>query len=496
MEEELVLRDDPPVEKMSGMDHSLLRMGEPRNRMIITAVLTLEDRIEYEELLTLLEHRLLRFDRFRQRVKTPWYALRPRWTPDPWFDVETHVSHVALPGVGEDALQRFAADVLPLDLDRSTSPWHLWLVEDAGESESNALVLRVDHALGDGFAMLYLLLGMADDPAAIQMPLGEMPSVDSFVRNLEAEERREEMDDREVDGEEPDEPEEASEELAEGDGERILPDASGDVEPSELVEEDAGGLRGRLSVLREAASVAWDVLTMDDQPETAFDADLGRAKRVSWTDAFDLESVREAAHRHDGTVNVVLLAAVAGAFRRYLEEEGDDVDGVTLRCIVPVNLRPLDRRDEQLGNYFGTGFVELPVGVDDAEERTREIQERNSRLKAGTEAYLMYYTYVLGGWLPNFVQKLLERSFHDKATAVVTNVPGPKQEFELSGETVDDVLVWVPTPMDVGVGVAIFSYDGEVRVGFSTDENVVAEPDRLAEEFEREVETLTEAASE
>lgn len=489
---------------MSGMDHSLLRMGEPRNRMVITAVLTFEDRVEYDELLELLEQRLLRFDRFRQRVETPWYALRPRWTPDPWFDLETHVSHVALPGVGEEALQRFAADVLPLDLDRSTSPWHLWLVEDAGEDDSNALVLRVDHALGDGFAMLYLLLGMADDPAAIRMPFAEMPSVDSFVRDVEdadetgvsAEERTGDDEPAEDEGDE-----DGSEDLPSGgtggdDERRILPETSGELDRSEVVDDDADGLRAKLSLLRETASVAWDVLTMDDEPETAFDAELGRAKRVSWTSSFDLEQVREAAHSHDGTVNVVLLAAVAGAFRRYLEEEGDDVDEVSLRAIVPVNLRPLDRRDEQLGNYFGTGFVELPVGVDDPEERTQEILERNSRLKAGVEAYLMYYTYALGGWLPGFVQKLLERSFHDKATAVVTNVPGPTAPFGLSDEVVDDVLVWVPTPLDVGVGVAIFSYDGDIRVGFSTDDNVVSEPGRLAEAFEREVETLTEETSE
>ncbi len=480
------------------MDHSLLRMGEPRNRMVITAVLSFESRVEYEELLQLLERRLLRFDRFRQRVKTPWYGLRPRWSPDPWFDLETHVSHVALPGAGEEALQRFAADVIPLDLDRSTSPWHLWLVEDSGDDGGNALVLRVDHALGDGFAMLYLLLGMADDPASISMPFAEMPSVDSFVRELEEEEAHEEIDeDPDVDVEDDGGLEDPEKDDVRGDGERrILPDASGDVEPSEALEDDGDGLRAKLSLLRETASVAWEVLTMDDEPTTSFDAELGRAKRVSWTTAFDLEEIREASHRYDGTVNVVLVAAVAGAFRRYLVEEGDDVEGVGLKAIVPVNLRPLDRRDEQLGNYFGTGFVELPVGVEDPEERMQEILDRNSRLKAGVEAYLMYYTYVVGGYLPRFLQKLLERRFHDKATAVVTNVPGPKDAFELSGEPVDDVLVWVPTPMDVGVGVAIFSYDGQVRVGFSTDENVVAEPTRLAEAFEQEVEQLTEKPSE
>ena len=55
---------------------------------------------------------------------------------------------------------------------------------------------------------------------------------------------------------------------------------------------------------------------------TAIKGDPGISRRVAWTSPLSLREVKRIAHRHDATVNDVLLAAVSGALRHYLQERG------------------------------------------------------------------------------------------------------------------------------------------------------------------------------
>src|SRR3546814_7574835 len=74
---------------------------------------------------------------------------------------------------------------------------------------------------------------------------------------------------------------------------------------------------------------------------------LGVSKRVAWAEPIDLEEVKAVGRACDCTVNDVLMAAAAGALREYMIERGDNVDGMTVRATVPVNLRPLEHRSEE-----------------------------------------------------------------------------------------------------------------------------------------------------
>jgi WS/DGAT/MGAT family acyltransferase len=184
------------------------------------------------------------------------------------------------------------------------------------------------------------------------------------------------------------------------------------------------------------------------------------------------------------------LAALAGAFRRLLQDRGEAVEGLELRTTVPVNLKPLDQRDASLGNYFGLAFVPIPVGTADLNERIRIIHERMDAQKAGIEALLMYLTLSVGGHSPDPVLDWLMEQFENRATGVVTNVPGPLDTVEFAGKEVSDVMFWVPQANDQGIGISIFSYDGGVRVGIAADENLLPEPSELGAAFEREIESL------
>lgn len=475
-------RESPDNEYLSGRDNAWRRMGDRTNHMIITAVLFFDEPVTYEELENKLEERLLPFKRFRQRVVTPWHRLRPKWKMDPLFNIDTHLTHVALPEPqGKEELQRFVAETMDKDLDRSRALWHGWLVEGAGEGDGNALVVRIHHALGDGFALLYVLLGLADDPASIDMPLGEVPPPPGIS---DEEWRR-----MAVDAPEPDELEEGEDGL----DETLYGSEGTEEEETEERDEKGSSMKEKARMGANMAKIGYSSLTLSKEPKTSLRGDLELTERVSWTKTFETERVKEVGNAYGGTINDVLMAATAGGFRRYLVENGEDVpDDFDLRCAVPVNLKPLKERTEELGNYFGLGFLELPVGVEDPQERMEMIQDRTGMLKQGTEAYLMYLALSVVGALPRFMQYLIMKRFHNRMTAAVTNVPGPKEAIEFAGKEVSDIKFWVPRSEDIGVGISIFSYDGGVSVGVAADESLVPEPDRLADAFNQEMEAILE----
>ena len=475
--------ESPDNEYLSGTDNAWRRMGDRTNRMIITAVLFFDEPVSYEDLEDKLEERLLPFKRFRQRVVTPWHRVRPKWKLDPLFNIDTHLTHVSLPEPqGKEELQRFVAEKMDKDLDRSKALWQGWLVEGAGEGDGNALVVRIHHALGDGFALLYVLLGLADDPASIDMPLGDVPPPPGIS---DEEWRR-----KSVDAPDPGELEDGEDGLDES-----LYGSEGEKDETEVEEhgKESTSIVEKASMMGNMAKIGYNSLTMSKEPDTSLRGDLELTERISWTKDFDTERVKEVGHAYDGTINDVLMAATAGGFRRYLVENGEDVpEDLDLRCAVPVNLKPLEERTEELGNYFGLGFLELPVGIEDPQGRMEMIQERTGKLKQGTEAYLMYLSLTLVGALPRSAQYLIMKRFHNRMTAAVTNVPGPKESIEFAGSEVSDIKFWVPRSEDIGIGVSIFSYDGSVSVGFAADEGLVSEPNRLADAFDREMEAILE----
>ena len=102
-------------------------------------------------------------------------------------------------------------------------------------------------------------------------------------------------------------------------------------------------------------------MLLPDDPQTLLKGPLGVSKRVAWADPLPLEEVKTLGRALGCTVNDVLLACASGALRGYLLDEGGEVDGLTIRATVPVNLRPLEHA-KKLGNHFGLVFLELPVG--------------------------------------------------------------------------------------------------------------------------------------
>jgi diacylglycerol O-acyltransferase / wax synthase len=228
---------------------------------------------------------------------------------------------------------------------------------------------------------------------------------------------------------------------------------------------------------------------MGEDSPTRFKGKPGVDKRVAWATRLALDEVKTIGRALGASVNDLLLACVAGALRDYLVEQGDDVDALTIRALVPVNLRPMEKA-YRLGNEFGLVFLDLPIGIENPIERLYAVRENMRVLKDSYQPLLAFGLLAAMGAGPSMLQEALLNALSRNATAVMTNVPGPQTALWLAAARIDDLMFWVPQSGDIGLGVSILSYDGSVRFGIVSDRGLCPDPARISARFGDEFEKL------
>jgi WS/DGAT/MGAT family acyltransferase len=224
-------------------------------------------------------------------------------------------------------------------------------------------------------------------------------------------------------------------------------------------------------------------------PRNRIQGPLVPDKRFAWTQPVPLGDVKAAGRRGGGTVNDVMLAAITGACRRYFTEHGDTVEQTVV--IVPVNLRATGAPvPSGLGNEFGLVFVPLPTGEPDATRRQTAIKEQMDQIKATREGAFIYSMLELMGQVPTGAQNAWIDAFSNKATAIVTNMTGPQHAVTLAGCRITEAMAWVPVTGPVGLGLSIFSYNGQLAVGMVSDAQLVPDADRLLALLDEELGSL------
>ena len=457
---------------MSAADTAWLHMDRPSNLMVITGALWFDEAVDWDRLREVISSRLVdRFPRFRQRVVESRLPLRgPHWEDDPNFDLDLHLHRAALPAPGDRAaLEDFLSDVIGQPLDRSRPLWSWYFVD--GYGPGSAIVTRMHHCIADGIALARVLLSLTDSSPEAGIEPDEAPETaprgglsDAVGDVLRPARRAASL----------------SSTIAGAVAHEAIEVAR---DPSELVD-----LAAAVSV--DAKAIAKTLVPGPDSP-TVFKGQLGVPERVAWSDPIPLADVKSVGHDHGATVNDVLVAAVAGALRTYLVARDSLVD--ELHAFVPFNLRPLDQPlPRRLGNRFGLVRLAVPVGIEDARERLEEVHRRMAEIKGSPEGAVSYGVLGAIGTTPAAIEQRLLELFSAAGSAVMTNVPGPREPVYLAGTPVRGVLVWAPTSGSVSMSVSIFSYNGEVTVGVMSDRGLVPEPAEIVAAFAQEVEGMVE----
>lgn len=464
-----------PRRRMSTVDTAWLRMDSDGNLMMIVGVALLHKHVSPAELKQALSDRLLVHSRFRARVDTD---LTGSYWQEVEVDLDHHVQTARLDGSAPNkpALQKLVGALACQPLDADKPLWQMHLVDHCvGEDgkQRQALVVRIHHCIADGIALVGVFMSMFGSAPGVAAPLRAKP------KKIEHQE---------------DNPWEQI----------LLPMALAPVKAAELsaqlffkslgVMADVEHLPGQIGDLGHAAgqltSDAVKLATMSEDSHTRLKGVPKGKKAVSWSEPLPLDEIKVIGKFYGCSVNDVLMSSVAGAFRAYLRHKGDAVGPETeVRVMVPVNLREPSKY-HKLGNAFGLVPLVLPVGLEDPVARLRETRRRMNELKGSYTAIVAMGVLSVLGAAPKTVQTEIQNFFARRATAVLSNVPGPQAPLYLGHSQLDQCMFWVPQSGDIGIGVSILSYNGGVQFGLVTDTAIVKDPDQVIARFAPEFEKL------
>lgn len=458
-------------ERMSKVDTAWLRMDNDANLMMIVGVWQLAPGVKHAAVCERIENSLLKYDRFKQRVMED--AAGATWVMDRNFDLAKHVVAEKLPKSAnqEQALQDRVAVLATQRLDPKRPLWQIHLVEDYTGPDGvkgSAMIVRIHHCIADGIALISVTMSLVDGGA----PPPERRKKAAAAAGTEdwiADTLLKPFTDITV---------KALGAVGEGAARSL--GMLGD--PKKGMEQGMSGSFDMAKVLMQVLKDGAALALMPDDSKTRLKGKPGGAKKVAWCQPIPLDEVKAVGKALNCSINDVLLSCVAGALGEYLKTFGDEVAGQEIRAMVPVNLRPLDQA-HKLGNRFGLVPLVLPIGVDNPIERVYEVRRRMAALKGSYQPLLAFSLLAVAGLLIKPAQDVMLNLFAKKTTAVMTNVPGPREKLKFCGSTLEQSMFWVPQSGDVGLGVSILSYGGGVQFGVITDSTLCPEPQRIIDEF-------------
>jgi diacylglycerol O-acyltransferase len=468
------------VQPLEGLDAAFLAMETGNAHLHVAAVLVLEPpegrrslfspSTRFAQVRRLVEQRVHLVPQLRRRVvQVPFGLQRPAWVDDPEFDLDDHVRRVRLPEPGGMVeLEELVADEAARPLDLSRPLWELVVVEGLA-GERLALVAKLHHAVLDGISGASLLTAFLDlDPRGRPVPFPGVPWDPDPLPGARS----------------------------------VLAHASSAIARSP--EAVVGALQHGVDTLVEVAHHNQHLAERGSPPPPApfaaphssLNGPLSSSRRFV-TASLPLDRARLAAHTLGVTVNDVLLAGVAGALRRRMEQSGED-PGRSLVALVPVSTRsrlPRRRSGEpvgrsgsgngsgpgwgapsqvDLGNRLSGMLVSLATDVDDPAERLQAIAVSTAVAKEQERLTSGRLLSDLAQLVPPAVVSRLARwtrvpilgwRMPPVCNLVVSSLPGPHATLWCAGSRVSAVYPVGPVAAGVGLNITCMSYEGVGHIG-------------------------------
>jgi diacylglycerol O-acyltransferase / wax synthase len=438
------------MDRLSALDASFLAVEGPATPMHVGWVAEFDGTASFDELFEHIAGRLSHAPRFRQRLApVPFGVHDPVWVDDADFDVRRHL----LRADGDD-LDAIVDGVLSTPLERDRPLWEITVVP----GERLALVGKMHHCMVDGTAVVQLgnlLLDATPDqhgsgPSA--WAPRPVPSARSrFVRG-------------------------ALDRLGDA-GTLALEPVRVAAAPHRLPSTLARAARtGARMVLPPAHASALN------RP--------GSARRHHVRVTRGVNELRALRKRFRVTPNDVLLAACAGALRRYLDEPP-----IPLKAMVPADVRAHD--DSQGGNRISFVFIELPCDEPDPVRRLQAVHDATAARVADGAAETLDAAFRTLALTPGPVQRVLAHAFaHPRLfNLTVSSVPGPAVPRYLRGCRLDTVHSSVPLAGRHALSIGVVTVAGNACLGITADPDTLPDADALAGHLDAAFDELLTLAS-
>jgi len=423
----------------------------------------------HEEFLQAIAARLPLVPLYRRKLRTvPLRLGPPVWVDDPGFDLRYHVRQTAVPAPGDDEqISKLMARVMGQRLDRDYPLWEYWLVQGLSEGRW-ALISKVHHCMVDGVSgtdLYRVIFDATPEPAPL-------PPAQTIAA--------------------PPEPS----------GLRLAVQAGLDMITMTVREAKvlAGALARPDEAARQVSQVARGLgkLATAALPATgsSLSGPIGRQRRYTWARA-SLADVKEVKRSLGGTVNDVVLAAIAGGFRDLLLARGERPDPRMVQSLIPVSVRG-PGEENIYENRVSVLLASLPVHLADPVDRLAAVRAEMSALKESKESAVGEALVALGRFTPypvaSAVVRFAYRLPQHEIVTVTTNVPGPRQPLYGLGRRLLEIIPYVPIATTLRTGVSIFTYCDRVTFGLTGDYDSTPDLDVLGRGIERNVGELLRAA--
>ena len=440
------------MERMAGVDAGFLYMETPSQHMHTLKVALIDPPDDFE--LTLLGTELLaRLDLLpplqRRALKVPLQLNHPVWIADRQIDPARHIraDHVPAPG-GMAELEELIGRIASVPLDRDVPLWELTVCHGLADGRI-AIVAKLHHALADGSAANALLGNVTDRPGLPArhdeiplIPLEATPSRPALVVAAVRDAIRQLVD---------------------------LP---------KLLQHTVTALL-HLARHKRAAAVRVPRPILDT-PRASFNGPL-TARRSFATCSLPLDEIKRVRQAHGVTVNDVVLAVVAGALRKWLQQHDEHLEK-PLMAAVPVATDDPDAAPRLAGNNVSNLFTTLATDIADPVERLHTISRVTKEAKVvqqllGSDMLTDWVQFTPPAPFSAFMRlysKARLAAYHaPPINVVVSNVAGPREQVAIAGATLSDLFSVGPILEGIGLNVTAWSYMG--RMNFS----LLACPDLL-----------------
>lgn len=440
-------------DRLTALDNSFLILEKPNAYMHVASTMifeggpltTPEGGIDADAIKQVFASSLHLIPRYRQKLAYVPFTSQPVWVDDDRFNLDFHIRHSALPRPGTEAqLKRLSGRIMQQHLDRQRPLWELWIIEGLSGGRF-ALISKVHHCMIDGISgvdMLKILLSpfetheIHDTPQFIPRP---SPS------NVE-----------------------------------LLVDEA--THWAKLPLEAARGVGGLLAAAQDTQR---DLLTRGravaetlgasfrTASATPLNGEIGPHRRFDWL-TMSLADIKTIRRGLGGSLNDIVLTVVTGAVRRFLQRRLVDPRRIDFRVMTPVSVRTEDERGS-FGNRVSAWVVDLPVGEEDPRRQLEAIRRTTSELKSSKRAVGAEVLTQVAEWTPSTLLSLAGRNMTRLLpfNMVVTNVPGPQFPMYMLGAKLLETFPHVPLVDNLGLGIALLSYDGKLCWGFNADYDLI-----------------------
>ena len=471
-------------EWMSESDAVIWHMErDPMLRSTITSVWLLDSAPDHERLDAMVDRTVENLPRLHQRVVDPQPGVStPRWEDDPYFDPSYHYQWVRLPGSkpGMREILDYAQHLAVRAFDKDRPLWELTVVEKLPKKRA-AFIMKVHHAMSDGLGMVQMLQHMVDlepDP-----PIKNDPSTKTELSKPTP-----------VNWGVP-----ATRPIAH----RISSEAKTGVRLGKASLRTASEiLRDPLGTIEQLRRTTGSIARVVTPAATPLSELMSGRSTHSRLDSLSVpfKRMKAAANTQGVSLNDAFVAAALDALDRYHQAFDTPCDEV--RMNMPISVRN-DTTTTKSDNQFVPARTVLPLGQTDAAQRMVDVQ---ALLREVREEPALPHVNDISGVISRLgpaASVSLLGSMMKGVDITTTNVPGPSFPVWMAGARVDNFYGFGPLAGSA-VNIALFTYNGTVFLGITTDPAAVSDPElfvqcmrealdetlALADAYEDEDETL------